>query len=290
PDTVFLIGSIVKDFTKMGILLLQDEGKLSVSDPIGNFFADVPGDKRNITIKQLLDHTSGIPDLIALDNSIIPEYFVDYDYIPVTRDQAITKTMNAPLLFEPGGDEVYSNSGYALLAAIIEIVSGETYEGYLNRRIFSPAGMMQTGYVLPDWSHSLLARGIDEGKDWGVPLDGNRWMTDGPSWNLRGNGGMLGTAPDLALWVRALKADNILPKAARNNFLENRKQSKNWNSLILASAGSNGIFNAVYVWMEDQKRNLVLISSNSEYNAELTYLHPMLGLVFEMSASAKENK
>ncbi len=114
-DTVYLIGSIVKDFTRMAFFTLEGEGKISRQDTLSKFFPNVPVDKKNITIQQILNHTSGIPDFITADGTVTEAYSADaYDYGDVSRDQLVEKTFKAPILFTPGSKEVYSNSGFAL--------------------------------------------------------------------------------------------------------------------------------------------------------------------------------
>ena len=279
-DTVYLIGSIVKDFTRMALFTLEGEGKISWEDTLSKFFPNVPEDKKNITIQQILNHTSGIPDFIAGDGKVIEEYFVGYDYIHITRDQKVEKTLKAPLLFTPGSEERYSNSGFALLGAVIEKASGKSYEEFVNEVVFKPAGMKHTGYILPDWNQLSLARGIEKGEDWGTPLDGERWMEDGPSWNLRANGGMLGTVPDLYLFVRALATEGVYPKNVVDALIGDLSFFNKYQSRFYASAGSNMIFNALFVWMLDQDRMMIMISSNSEHNAEKDYLMDFLPYAF----------
>ncbi|QFQ95532.1 beta-lactamase family protein [Streptomyces phaeolivaceus] len=109
----------------------------------------------------------------------------------------------------------YSNLGYSLLAAVVEIASGMDYEHFLARRILAPAGMRNTGYVLPRWDTSRIAVEYDEhGVSQGRPLD-HPWAPDGPYWNLRGNGGLLSTARDMFLFHRALTDDTLLDREAR---------------------------------------------------------------------------
>lgn len=280
PDTVYLIGSIVKDFTRMGIFSLQERGLLSINDPISRFFPDAPADKRDITVVQLLDHVAGIPDLIDAEGNVMENYTVGYDYEHFTRDQMVEKTLKAPLVFEPGSDELYSNSGFALLGAIIEIASGQTYEEFINEVVFVPASMKKTGYRGPEWGKLSLAHGINDGVDWGTPLDGDRWMADGPSWNLRANGGMLGTVPDLFLFLRALATPGVYPEEVRQALIGDLTFSETYQSRYFAGAGSNGIFNSIFFFMVDQDRMIIMISSNSEHNAELDYIRDLIPFVF----------
>ena len=201
-DTVFDIGSITKPFTASAILRLEMDGKLKVTDPITNFFRDVPGDKKEITLHHLLTHTAGFKDSLG------------DDYDKVGRDEYVKLALASNLRSKPGTSYSYSNVGYSLLGAVIEHVAGMSYEKYLHDSLFKPAGMMKTGYVLPKCGKGELARGYQKDKDWGTPLD-RAWAEDGPYWHLRANGGLLSTVGDLYRWSVALQGEDILSKEAK---------------------------------------------------------------------------
>ena len=140
PETVMRLGSITKQFTSTAILMLAEEGKLSLSDPITKFLPDYPTRGKTITIEHLLTHTSGI---------------ANYNAKRAWRSQAaevigvgpmIESFKNDPADFDPGTQYAYTNSGYFLLGAIIEKISGLTYPQFLQQRIFAPLGMTHTGY------------------------------------------------------------------------------------------------------------------------------------------------
>lgn len=211
--TVYDVMSITKQFTAAAIVKLEAMGRLRVSDPISRFLGreqPVPQDKRGITIEHLLTHTSGLVEGLG------------DDYDPISREELLRRAMESRLQAAPGKEFHYSNTGYSLLAAIVEEASGQTYEGFLARHLFAPAGMEQTGYVLPRWPRHLVAVEYDsKGLSKGRPLD-HPWAADGPYWNLRGNGGMLSTAEDMFRWHRALLGDEILPPAARDKLFEPR--------------------------------------------------------------------
>ncbi|MGV9451538.1 serine hydrolase domain-containing protein [Streptomyces sp. NPDC003635] len=211
--TVYDVMSITKQFTAAAIVKLEAMGRLRVSDPISRFLGrerPVPEDKRGITIEHLLTHTSGMVEALG------------DDYDPVSREELLRRAMASRLRAAPGQEFHYSNTGYSLLAAIVEEASGQTYEGFLARHLFAPAGMEQTGYVLPRWPRHLIAVEYDsKGRSKGRPLD-HPWADDGPYWNLRGNGGMLSTAEDMFRWHRALLGEEILPAAARDKLFEPR--------------------------------------------------------------------
>lgn len=202
-DTVFTTGSITKQFTAAAVLDLEEEGKLSVSDPITKYFEGVPPDKRGITLHHLLTHQAGFPGAIGDDVE------------RVGRDEYVRRALATELRFPPGEGYDYSNVGYSLAAAVVEIVSGRPYEAHLRERLFEPAGMAETGYVLPAWKPSRLAHGVtDDGGDWGTVVE-RALSGGGPGWHLLGNGGIHSTVGDMLRWHRALQGDGILGPAAK---------------------------------------------------------------------------
>lgn len=210
PDTIFDIGSVTKQFTAAAILKLEEQGKLKVEDTISLYFDNVPKDKQNITLHQLLTHTAGFPESLG------------DDYDPVLRDAYIDLAMRTKLTNPPNETYSYSNAGYSLLAAIIELLTGASYETYLRNSLFEPAGMMQTGYILPDWQGNNLAHGytttlLGFSRYAGTPLD-YPFAEDGPYWNLRGNGGILSTAMDMYRWHQALQENIILSETTRQKM------------------------------------------------------------------------
>ncbi|KND42385.1 beta-lactamase [Streptomyces stelliscabiei] len=208
--TVYDVMSMTKQFTAAAILKLEVQGRLRVSDRIDRHLGPVPEDKRGITVEQLLTHTSGLVEGLG------------DDYAPVSREELVRGALASKLRSAPGTRFHYSNTGYSLLAAIVEKASSEGYEEFLARHLFAPAGMKRTGYVLPRWPRRLVAVEYDDrGRSMGRPFD-HPWAADGPHWNLRGNGGMLSTAEDVFRWHRALLGEKILPARARDKLFEPR--------------------------------------------------------------------
>ncbi len=197
-STLFSTGSVTKQFTAAGIMLLEMEGKLSTTDSIGKFFADVPPDKQGITIHYLLTHTAGLPGHSGADEDAI------------SRDDFLKQTLNEPLLFPVGDRYEYSNVGFSYLAAIIELVSGMEYERFLQERLFEPAGMSSTGLHLVDVPDTLVAHSHAAEVDYLSPADRPR-----EDWHLRGSGGLLSTPADMYRWHRALLTDELVSDRAK---------------------------------------------------------------------------
>lgn len=136
--TKFKIASITKTITALAILILAKENKITLTDCLSQYISDYPsGDK--ITLYQLLTHSAGIPDILQLDDNDLIKY------LPHTLNEIIEKIKNYPLDFNPGDKFNYSNTGYTILAYIIEKVSNLTYEQFIQDKIFNPLNMNSTG-------------------------------------------------------------------------------------------------------------------------------------------------
>jgi CubicO group peptidase (beta-lactamase class C family) len=206
PNMVFRIGSVTKQFTAAAILLLEEEGKLSVEDDLRKHLPDFPTSSRTITIAQLLTHTSGIrsyTDMPDFGKRMREDMSVE-EIIALFRDE--------PLGFEPGEKYAYNNSGYVLLGAIIEKASGKTYEAYLRERIFEPLGMSQTYYGSASRIIPKRAQGYD-----GVNAEFEN--TEYLSMSLPYSAGsLLSTVDDLAKWDRALEGTGLLSQASLDKW------------------------------------------------------------------------
>ena len=193
------IGSLTKQFTAAATLRLAQERRLTIHDSIGKFIRGVPSDKAGITIEQLLTHTAGIPDTIG------ERYGNEF----LSRDEFVRRLLAAPLDSSRGSFS-YSTSGYALLGVIVELASGERYEDYLRDHLFRAAGLERTGYVLGPSEMRRAAHARRGSQDLGAPQSRKTWTADGPTWALRGGGGMLSAASDLFRWYRALRKGTVL--------------------------------------------------------------------------------
>ena len=270
PATVFNIGSVTKPFTAAAIMKLVEQGRLETSATLGSLFDSVPADKRSITIHQLLTHTSGI----ARDAG-------GFRYDRATRSEFLELLFETPLAREPGGPYEYANAGYTVLAAIIETVSGQSYEAFLHENLFEPAGMSRTGYVMPDWQREDFAHSYyfdveqNDWVDWGITLD--RFGDDGVSWFGIGKGDLQSTVLDLYAWHLALGKGEILSRETQD-LIEARHVPEQpeerthygygWaiftsqtGTKIVAHNGSNGYYFADFIRFVDD--GLVIIALTS---------------------------
>jgi N-acyl-D-amino-acid deacylase len=195
-ETVFQSGSIGKQFTAAAIMLLVEDGRLALSDPLTRFYPDAPSGWNRITIRHLLTHTSGIPDYT--DGRI--DYRRDY-----TEDQLRRLAYEMPPDFAPGDQWKYSNTAYVLLGAIVRHVSGAFYGDVLRDRVFVPLGMT-TARVISEQDivrHRAAGYRIVDGT-----LQNQQWVA--PSLNTTADGSLYLSLRDLMAWDRALRAGLLL--------------------------------------------------------------------------------
>ena len=199
PDTAFRVASVSKQFTCAAVLLLEADGKLSAEDPVRQHVPEMPDYGSRLTVAHLMHNTSGIRDMLALmrlggaDLGVPckPEDLLD----AIFRQRALN--------FPPGSRYLYSNASFLLLGLIAERVSGETLPKFLERRIFAPAGMSFTRHTV---STAEVAPGLATGY---APLEGGGWKRAAHAFPLGGEGGLVSSVKDLALWDRALTTGQL---------------------------------------------------------------------------------
>ncbi len=200
-DTIFGIGSIPIDFTQAGILMLAQEGKLSLDDPITKYFDDVPADKRAITLEHLRTGRSGLQDFHGLPTDGNP------DHAWIDRAEAMRRILGQQLLFEPGTGRRHSHSAWGVLAAVLEIVSGKSYQAFTTERIYEPLGMKDTGFygdALPA-ARMAVGYGMQSNGEINAPPYWGK-----TSWLVMGSGGQVSTADDLIRFVRGMHESDLL--------------------------------------------------------------------------------
>lgn len=194
---VFQIGSMTKQFTAVAILMLEEQGKLQVTDPLSRYIPDYPaGDK--ITIHHLLTHTSGIKDFTTMKSlSTIAQK-------EMSPEAMVNFFKNEPADFAPGEKFSYNNSGYVMLGYIIELVSGDSYEKFIQQKIFSTAGMKNSGYASDRKVIRNRAYGYHK-KEYGY-VNKNVISFSVPF----ASGALMSTAGDMLKWQTALNKNLLL--------------------------------------------------------------------------------
>jgi len=204
PDTIFRIGSVTKQFTATAIMMLQEQGKLSVTDSISQYLPDYPTHGHTILIEHLLTHTSGI-----MSYTSIPGYMgsneIRHD---VSTAELIEVFRDLPMEFAPGTAWNYNNSGYVLLGAIIEKISGQTYAEFIAENITTPLGLSNTTYA-----GSALVKNRAAGYS---AIDGGGFENAGflSMSQPYAAGSLLSTVNDLATWQAALTNGDLINSAS----------------------------------------------------------------------------
>lgn len=206
PDMVFRLGSITKQLTCAAILLLEERGELSVQDPITKFLPDYPVHGHTITVEHLMHHTSGI-----FSYTSIPGYMGNKVREDVTTKELVDGFKDQEMDFAPGTRWSYSNSGYVLLGAIIEEVTGTGYADFMRENVFEPLAMKSTHYGGPQ----LIPRRVA-----GYAYDGERYANAAylSMTQPHAAGSLLSTVDDLARWDAALYGDELLSEASRRRM------------------------------------------------------------------------
>jgi CubicO group peptidase (beta-lactamase class C family) len=199
-DTLFWIASMTKPVTGVAVLMLQDEGKLNVADPVAKYlpeFASLKtpsGKPANLTITQILTHTSGLGEATG---PAAQKARTLADLVPIW--------LAAPMQYEPGEKWKYTQSGINAAARIVEVVSGLTFDAFVQQRIFEPLGMKSTTFYPTDAQRARLATSYTKNKETGVlepvPPRAEYGPRDRPP---QGNGGLYSTAPDYARFAQML--------------------------------------------------------------------------------------
>jgi CubicO group peptidase (beta-lactamase class C family) len=264
PDMIFRLGSVTKQFTAVAILMLAEEGKLSLQDEITKLLPDYPTQGKKITVENLLTHTSGVKSYTDLS-----------EWLPLQRKdmtvaEIIDLAKDKPMEFAPGERWKYCNSGYVLLGAIIEKVSGRTYADFLQDRVFGPLGMKSSCY---DSTSRIIPRRIPG------YAKGNAGYENAPYLSMSqpyAAGSLASSVDDLAVWTEGLLSGKLikretLEKAFASYKLKDGQDTKygyGWcvsdyegHRLIEHGGGIHGFLSHVMLFPED--RVFVAMLANS---------------------------
>lgn len=266
-STVYNIGSVTKQFTAAAILKLMEDQKLKVSDNIEKYFPQVPSDKKDITIHQLLTHTSGVSPRTG-----------GFRYDKASKEGFLKDFFQSELMYAPGTKHTYANANYILLSAIIEQVSQQDYETFLRENFWTPLQMNHTGYKEIHFNSEQFAHGYyfhytnGVWRDWGITQEHLPYSNE--HWYSIGKGDLYSTAKDLYTWHLAMENNKVL-SAETKMLMEKAHVPENetrtsfygygWaifnsrnNTKIVAHNGSNGIYFADFLrFVED---DLVIIA------------------------------
>jgi CubicO group peptidase (beta-lactamase class C family) len=272
--TLYSIGSITKSITATAILLLEERGKLKTTDLITKYFDGIPAEKQSITIHHLLTHSAGFGGAIG------------DDYEAINTVDFAARAFSTPLHFTPGSSYMYSNVGYSLLGMIIEKLSGESYDLFIQKNIFEPAGMKTAGYTNPNVDYNHIAHGyMQDRSDWGTARD-KTWNGNEPYWHLKANGGILVSADDMYRFYLALRNNTILSKASIAKQVTPHVKEGEDDSYygygfavskdgeVVQHNGSNRIFKADFRWFP--KEDKFLFSVTNDANVRLFRLNDEL--------------
>jgi CubicO group peptidase (beta-lactamase class C family) len=201
PATVFEAGSVSKQFTAAAVLLLVDRGQASLDDNIRKYFPEIPTYERPITVRQLLNHTSGLRDWGEVESFAgWPRTTREYTHAHVLEIISRQHALNYP----PGDAWSYTNSGYNLAAMLVERVSGMTLQAFCRKEFFEPLAMTSTQWR-DDFRRIVPNRAI------AYSMQGSEWRQDMPFEDIYGNGGLLTTVGDLLKWNSNLTTGKLHP-------------------------------------------------------------------------------
>jgi CubicO group peptidase (beta-lactamase class C family) len=242
PQTKFRLGSITKQFTAAAIMLLQERSRLSVQDPICKYVGDCPKAWEPITIHHLLVHTSGIPSYTDVKS---PAEFRQLGLTTVTPAGFVDSFKTKPLEFAVGEKYKYNNSGYFILGYIIEKLSGQSYEAFLQENIFGPLKMANTGYDTHDRILKQRATGYSRRKDARINSDYLDMTVPYAA------GSLYSTVEDLFAWNEALFSDRLLSAKSReammtvdkNNYAYGLAVTRQHNRKMVSHGGGINGFN-----------------------------------------------
>ena len=278
-NTFFDLGSIMKDFTDAAILKLESEGHLSTEDPISKFLPRVPKDKQAITIHQLLWHASGL----SSDHS-------PYDDTEMSKQEALEAIYRASLHFEPGTDRLYSNSGFTVLAAIIERVSGRPYLDYIEQEIIQAAGLEGWAYFgqgerMQKHQAAIGYDGLNRGNY------NNPYLRRLPNWQILGAGGICMSLEELYHFSMAIKTGKVIPEDAVKKFMEiyNPAPAKKFGTPVRFFGGGSDVgFTAICLDFPEEEA-YVIIASNTARFANPTLADPLAKMLLGQELEADQH-
>jgi D-alanyl-D-alanine carboxypeptidase len=268
-DTVYELGSMTKQFTAAAIMMLVEEGRISLDDSVTKYFPSAPEPWERITIRHLLSHTSGIQNHVAVPD-FMNEFKSNLEFQPsLTRDQLLKLFFKLPLEFQPGATWAYDNTGYYLLGLVTEQASGKPYWQFLHERIFMPLGMNATRNTDP----RPIVHNRAAGYEWqGEVFENRAVLTPFVAFSA---GALLSTVEDLAKWDAALYTERLLKKSSLDQMWAATRakdgsvapfgygfgwfvDSYHAHRIIQHSGGTPGFSSSIYRFVDDRLTVIIL--------------------------------
>jgi CubicO group peptidase (beta-lactamase class C family) len=206
-DTIFQSGSVGKQFTATAVMMLVEEGKVGLDDPVQKYFLDAPDSWKNIKIRNLLSHTSGLGEYENRARTKPDGPF--YLRLDMNEDELYKRITAMPMDFQPGEDWSYRNTNYVLLGLLIHKITGKFYGDYLEERIFKPLGMTATRIISDRDIIPHRAAGYELVKG---QLKNQEWVS--PTFNSTADGALYFTVLDLEKWDAALYTEKLLKRSS----------------------------------------------------------------------------
>jgi len=296
PETVMQTGSVGKQFTATAVMMLVEEGKVGLDDKVTKYFAGTPQAWKDITVRNLLTHTSGIPEYTETKNAKAKELFnMRADY---TEDELYQRMIQLPLDFEPGTKWQYSNSGYLLLGILIHKVTGEFYGDFLQERIFRPLGMSATRIIseadiVPNRSSGYeLVKGEVKNQEW-----------VSPTLNTTADGALYTNVLDLGKWDAALYTEKLIKRSSLEQMwtpvrLKDGKtypygfgwflNEVNGRRLIEHDGAWQGFTMNISRYVDDKLTVIVMTNLDSEHSDPAKVAHAVAG-IFKIQLTAESH-
>lgn len=296
-QTLFQTGSVGKQFAAMAVMMLVEEGKVGLDDKIAKYLEGAPANWSGITVRNLLTHTSGIPDYESDKRTGGSSPFINLrsDY---SEQELLRKFETLPLEFSPGEKWNYSNTGYVLLGILIHKVTGEFYGDFLQERIFKPLAMDSTRIIneadiVPNRSAGYrLVKG---------ELKNQEWVS--PSLNTTADGALYTNVLDMARWDAALYTEKLVKKATLDQIwtpvrLNNGKTypygfgwdvtQANGHRLVEHSGAWQGFTTQISRYLDDRLTVVVLTNLDSEHSHPGRIAHRVAGMYLARGAAGEK--
>ena len=253
-DSPMPLGSVSKQFCAAAIMLLRDQGKLSVSDTLDKYYPDYAEGKK-LSLHNLLSMRSGIPELTEESSGVVKEDATEEENVASIKKWLFSQ----PLMFEPDSEFVYTNTNFFLLADIVEQVSGKKYVDFLRENFFEPLGMTHTGSIIelgrsPSWAQGNIYKQVDT----------QPGLT-------KGAGDLISNAADVTAWINALSSGKVISTEAYKAMTTDYSPEEHYGyGLYLQLEGGVGHYGAIQIYSAfdyvntDKNRTLVVLS-NSVY-------------------------